>query len=56
MLHVDGLTYRLGERLLIDNATVALPTGGRVGVVGRNGRPGAAPPCLLKINFLRQSL
>ncbi len=37
MLHVNGLTYRLGERLLIDNATVALPTGSRVGLVGRNG-------------------
>src|SRR5579863_3966767 len=37
MLHINELTYRLGERLLIDNATVALPTGARVGLVGRNG-------------------
>ena len=37
MLHINALTYRLGERLLIDNATVALPTGARVGLVGRNG-------------------
>ena len=37
MLHINGLTYRLGERLLIDNATVALPSGARVGLVGRNG-------------------
>ena len=37
MLHINELTYRLGERLLIDRATVALPTGARVGLVGRNG-------------------
>src|SRR5271166_7014910 len=37
MLRIASLTYRLGERLLIDDATVALPTGARVGVVGRNG-------------------
>jgi ATP-binding cassette, subfamily F, member 3 len=37
MLHISGLSYRLGERLLIDNASAALPTGARVGLVGRNG-------------------
>jgi ATP-binding cassette subfamily F protein 3 len=37
MLHINDLTYRIGERLLIDAATVALPTGARVGLVGRNG-------------------
>jgi ATP-binding cassette, subfamily F, member 3 len=37
MLHINDLTYRLGERMLIDHATVALPTGARVGLVGRNG-------------------
>jgi ATP-binding cassette, subfamily F, member 3 len=37
MLHINDLSYRLGERLLIDRATVALPTGARVGLVGRNG-------------------
>ena len=37
MLHINDLTYRIGERLLIDHATVALPTGARVGLVGRNG-------------------
>jgi ATP-binding cassette, subfamily F, member 3 len=37
MLHINDLTYRLGERLLIDRATVALATGARVGLVGRNG-------------------
>ncbi|MDB5513085.1 MAG: glycosyl transferase family 1, partial [Enterovirga sp.] len=37
MLHVNDLTYRIGERVLIDGATVALPEGSRVGLVGRNG-------------------
>jgi ATP-binding cassette, subfamily F, member 3 len=37
MLHINDLTYRLGARLLIDHATVALPAGARVGLVGRNG-------------------
>jgi len=37
MLHINGLSYRLGERLLIDSATAALPSGARVGLVGRNG-------------------
>ncbi len=37
MLHINGLTYRLGERLLIESATAALPSGARVGLVGRNG-------------------
>ena len=37
MLHLNELTYRLGERLLIDGASVALPTGAHVGLIGRNG-------------------
>ena len=37
MLHINDLTYRLGDRLLFDSATVALPPQGRVGFVGRNG-------------------
>jgi ATP-binding cassette subfamily F protein 3 len=37
MLHINDLTYRIGERLLIDHASVAIPTGARVGLVGRNG-------------------
>jgi len=37
MLHINGLAYRIGERLLIDSATAALPSGARVGLVGRNG-------------------
>ncbi|HXW18952.1 MAG TPA: ABC-F family ATP-binding cassette domain-containing protein [Roseiarcus sp.] len=37
MLHIRDLTFRLGERLLIDQANAALPKGARVGLVGRNG-------------------
>ncbi len=37
MLHVNDLTYRLGPRLLFDQATVALPGSARVGFVARNG-------------------
>lgn len=37
MLHINDITYRIGARLLIDKATVALPDGARAGLVGRNG-------------------
>jgi ATP-binding cassette subfamily F protein 3 len=37
MLRVSNLTYRIGERLLLDEASFALPAGARVGLVGRNG-------------------
>src|SRR5579862_4423919 len=37
MLQISDLVYRLGARLLIDHASVALPAGARVGLVGRNG-------------------
>jgi ATP-binding cassette subfamily F protein 3 len=37
MLHVNNLTYRIGTRLLLDDATVALPEGHKIGLVGRNG-------------------
>ena len=37
MLHINDLTYRLGPRLLFDDATAALPDRARVGFVGRNG-------------------
>lgn len=37
MLHVNDLTYRLGERVLLDKASFAVPGGARVGIVGRNG-------------------
>ena len=37
MLAISDLTYRIGGRALFDRATVALPAGARVGLVGRNG-------------------
>ncbi len=37
MIHISGLTYRLGERTLLDNASLAVPEGAKVGLVGRNG-------------------
>ncbi len=36
MLHINDLTYRIEGRVLIDGATVGLPTGHKVGLVGRN--------------------
>jgi ATP-binding cassette, subfamily F, member 3 len=37
MLQVQGLTYRIGGRLLLEDASVTVPTGHRAGLVGRNG-------------------
>lgn len=37
MLHINDLTFRIEGRLLLDHATAALPTGQKVGLVGRNG-------------------
>ena len=37
MLHINDLTYRIGPRVLLDHATVALPDGAKTGLVGRNG-------------------
>lgn len=37
MLHINDLTYRVGGRLLFDGATVNVPMGHKVGLVGRNG-------------------
>lgn len=37
MLQVQGLTYRIGGRLLLEDASVTIPTGHRAGLVGRNG-------------------
>jgi len=37
MLHVSDLTYRIGERIIFDQASFALPAGARVGLVGKNG-------------------
>ncbi|MGQ0456382.1 MAG: ABC-F family ATP-binding cassette domain-containing protein [Hyphomicrobium sp.] len=37
MLHINDLTYRIEGKLILDAATVAIPTGHKVGLVGRNG-------------------
>ncbi|AGH49997.1 ATP-binding cassette protein [Sphingomonas sp. MM-1] len=37
MLTINGITVRLGGRLILDNATAALPPRSRVGLIGRNG-------------------
>ncbi len=37
MLRVNDLTYRIGERVILDGATFAIPDRARVGMVGRNG-------------------
>ena len=37
MLHINDITFRIGDRLLFDEATVAVPAGHEVGLVGRNG-------------------
>lgn len=37
MLHINDITYRIAGRLLLENATVHIPNGHKVGLVGRNG-------------------
>ena len=37
MLHLNDVTLRIGGRLLLEGASVHLPAGHRVGLVGRNG-------------------
>lgn len=37
MLHANDLTYRIAGRLILDQASFALPPGGKIGLVGRNG-------------------
>jgi ATP-binding cassette subfamily F protein 3 len=37
MFSLNDITYRIGPRILLDRASVALPPGARVGFVGRNG-------------------
>jgi ATP-binding cassette subfamily F protein 3 len=37
MLRIDGLAYRIGGRTLFDGATMTVPSGHKVGLVGRNG-------------------
>jgi ATP-binding cassette subfamily F protein 3 len=37
MLNMQDITYRIGGRVLLDHASAAIPTGHKVGLVGRNG-------------------
>ena len=37
MLQIESLTYRIAGRVLLDAASVTVPAGHRVGLVGRNG-------------------
>ena len=46
MLHINDVVYRIEGKLILDGATVAIPTGHKVGLVGRNG---AGKSTLLRI-------
>ena len=37
MLNINNMTFRIGARALYQNATIAIPNGQKVGLVGRNG-------------------
>ena len=37
MLTINGLTVRLGGRVILDRASAAIPPGAHVGMIGRNG-------------------
>ena len=37
MLHLNDVTLRIGGRLLLEQASVHLPAGQRIGLVGANG-------------------
>jgi ATP-binding cassette, subfamily F, member 3 len=46
MLTINNIIYRIGGRLLFENASAAIPDGHRVGLIGRNG---AGKSTLLKL-------
>jgi ATP-binding cassette, subfamily F, member 3 len=46
MLHINDLSYRIEGRPIFEDATASIPTGHKVGLVGRNG---AGKTTLLKI-------
>jgi ATP-binding cassette, subfamily F, member 3 len=37
MLNISEMTFRIGGRVLLEDASASLPTGHKVGLVGRNG-------------------
>jgi hypothetical protein len=47
MLVIDNLTVRIAGRKLLEGASARIPTGARVGLVGRNST--ARPPCLASL-------
>ena len=51
MLTISGLTYRIGGRALLNEASAQIPAGSKVGLVGRNG---AGKSTLL--NLIRDAL
>src|SRR5260221_4689959 len=46
MLNLNGITVRLGGRIILDGATASLPPRSRVGMIGRNG---AGKSTLMKV-------
>ncbi len=46
MLNINGITVRLGGRLILDRASAAIPPGAHVGLIGRNG---AGKSTLMKV-------
>ncbi|MEM8627283.1 MAG: ABC-F family ATP-binding cassette domain-containing protein, partial [Pseudomonadota bacterium] len=46
MLHITDVTYRIDGKTILDHATAGVPSGHKVGIVGRNG---AGKSTLLKI-------
>lgn len=46
MLNITNITVRLGGRVILDHASAAIPTGARVGLIGRNG---AGKTTLMKV-------
>ncbi len=46
MLHINDLTYRIEGRMIFEQASSAVPTGHKVGLIGRNG---AGKTTLLKL-------
>lgn len=48
MLTISNITYRLGDRVLFDRASLSIPAGRKVGLVGRNG---AGKSTLIRLLF-----
>ena len=46
MLNINGITVRLGGRMILDRASATLPPKSRVGLIGRNG---AGKSTLMKV-------